>query len=72
MLAHELAHIRHRDVFVQSVAVVTAAVIVETSRIGGWLTRWLLFVLGPVASAFVHLLLSPKREFDADRAAACC
>jgi heat shock protein HtpX len=70
VLAHELAHIRHRDVFVQSVAVVTAAVIVETSRIGGWLTRWLLFVLGPVASAFVHLLLSPKREFDADRAAA--
>ena len=70
VLAHELAHIRHRDVFVQSVAVVTAAVIVETSRIGGWVTRWLLFVLGPVASAFVHLLLSPKREFDADRAAA--
>jgi heat shock protein HtpX len=70
VLAHELAHIRHRDVFVQSVAVTTAAVIVETSRIGGWFRRWLLFVLGPVASAFVHLLLSPKREFDADKAAA--
>jgi heat shock protein HtpX len=70
VLTHELAHIRHRDVFVQSVAVTTAAVIVETSRIGGWFRRWLLFVLGPVASAFVHLLLSPKREFDADRAAA--
>ena len=25
-------------------------------------------MLGPVAAAFVHLLLSPKREFDADRA----
>lgn len=70
VLAHELAHIRHRDVFVQSVAVVIAAVIVETSRIGGWFKRALLFVLGPVAAAFVHLLLSPKREFDADRAAA--
>ncbi len=70
VLAHELAHIRHRDVFVQSVAVVTAAVIVESSRVGGWFRRWLLFVLGPVAAAFVHLLLSPKREFDADRAAA--
>ena len=68
VLAHELAHIRHRDVFVQSVAVATAAAIVEASRIGGWFRRWLLFVLGPVASAFVHLLLSPKREFDADRA----
>ena len=70
VLAHELAHIRHRDVFVQSVAAVIAAVIVEASRIGGWFGRALLFVLGPVAAAFVHLLLSPKREFDADRAAA--
>lgn len=70
VLAHELAHIRHRDVFVQSVAVVIAAVIVETSRVGGWFKRPMLFVLGPVAAAFVHLLLSPKREFDADRAAA--
>ena len=70
VLAHELAHIRHRDVFVQSVAVTTAAVLVESSRIGGWFRRWLLFVLGPIASAFVHLLLSPKREFEADRAAA--
>jgi heat shock protein HtpX len=70
VLAHELAHIRHRDAFVQSVAVVIAAVIVESSRIGGWFRRALLFVLGPVAAAFVHLLLSPEREFDADRAAA--
>jgi heat shock protein HtpX len=70
VLAHELAHVRHRDVFVQTVAVVTAATIVESSRIGGWFRRWLLFVLGPVAAAFVHLLLSPKREFEADRAAA--
>jgi heat shock protein HtpX len=70
VLAHELAHVRHRDVFVQSVAVVTAAVIVEASRIGGWFRRWLLFILGPIAAAFVHLLLSPNREFEADRAAA--
>ena len=27
-------------------------------------------MLGPVAAAIVHLLLSPKREFAADRAAA--
>lgn len=70
VLAHELAHVRHRDVFVQSVAVATAAAIVEASRIGGWIRRWLLFILGPVAAAFVHLLISPKREFEADRAAA--
>ena len=44
--------------------------LVETSRVGGWFQRALLFVLGPLAAAFVHLLLSPKREFAADRAAA--
>src|SRR3954470_5001012 len=70
VLAHELAHIRNRDVLVQTAAVVVAAALIETSRVGGWLQRTLLFVLGPLASAIVHLLLSPKREFAADRAAA--
>jgi heat shock protein HtpX len=70
VLAHELAHIRNRDVLVQTAAVVVAAALIETSRIGGWLQRGLLFVLGPLAAAIVHLLLSPKREFAADRAAA--
>jgi heat shock protein HtpX len=70
VLAHELAHVRHRDVLVQTTVVVLAAWLVELSRIGGWLERALLFVLGPLAAAFVHLLLSPNREFHADRAAA--
>ena len=47
-----------------------AVVLVEVTRVGGWLERALLFVLGPIAAAFVHLLLSPKREFEADRVAA--
>jgi heat shock protein HtpX len=70
VLAHELAHIRNRDVLVQTGAVVVAGALIEASRVGGWFQRALLFVLGPVASALVHLLLSPKREFTADRAAA--
>ena len=70
VLAHELAHVRNRDVLVQTTVVGLAAALVEASRIGGWLERMLLFVLGPIAAAFVHLLLSPKREFTADRLAA--
>jgi Zn-dependent protease with chaperone function len=70
VLAHELAKIHNRDVTVQTPLVVLAAMLVETSRIGGWLERALLFVLGPVAAAFLHLLLSAKREFAADRVAA--
>ena len=71
IVAHELAHLRHRDVLVQTIAV---------DRRGGdrrgvadrrlRSQRALLFVLGPLAAAFVHLLLSPKREFEADRFAA--
>jgi heat shock protein HtpX len=70
VLAHELAHVRHRDVVVQTAVVVLAATLLELSRIGGWFSRVLLFVLGPLASAFVHLMLSPKREFLADATAA--
>ena len=70
IVAHELAHLRNRDVLVQTIAVIVAAVIVESSRVGGFLQRAFLFVLGPIAAAFVHLLLSEKREFDADRFAA--
>jgi len=70
VIAHEIAHIRSRDVLVQAASVVLAVLIVELSRVGGWLERALLFVLGPIASAFVHLLLSPKREFAADKLAA--
>jgi heat shock protein HtpX len=70
VLAHELAHVRLHDVQVQTAAVVLAAALLETSRIGGALERALLFVLGPVAAACVHLVLSPKREYEADRFAA--
>jgi heat shock protein HtpX len=70
VLAHEIAHVRLHDVQIQTAAAVSAAVLLETSRIGGWFERSLLFVLAPVAAACVHLLVSPKREFAADGLAA--
>lgn len=70
VIAHELAHIRSLDVLTQTFAVLLATVVVETSRIGGFLSRALLFVLAPVAAAFTHALLSQKREYAADRDAA--
>ena len=70
VLAHEIAHVKHRDVGVQTAVVVLAASMIEATRMGGWLQGALLFVLGPVAAACTHLLLSPKREFEADREAA--
>jgi heat shock protein HtpX len=70
VLAHELAHVRRRDVLVQTSAVMLAVVLVDLSRIGGWFERLLRAILAPIAAAFVHLLLSPKRELAADRIAA--
>jgi len=70
VLAHEIAHVKHRDVALQTAVVVLAASLIEATRIGGWFQGALLFVFGPVAAACTHLLLSPKREFEADLTAA--
>ncbi|MBV8598560.1 MAG: M48 family metalloprotease, partial [Actinobacteria bacterium] len=39
IVAHELAHLRRRDVLVQTVAVTCAAAVVEASRVGGYFQR---------------------------------
>lgn len=70
VLAHELAHVRARDVLTQTQAVLLATTLLELTRVGGFLTRFLVFVLAPIAAAFTHLVLSPARELAADRAAA--
>ena len=70
ILAHELVHIANRDVLVQTTVSVLAGFLIEVTRLAGWFQRGFLFVLAPVAASFVHLLLSPSREFAADRAAA--
>jgi heat shock protein HtpX len=70
VVAHELAHVRRRDVLVQTFVVLFAATLVESSRIGGWFSRALLYVFAPIASAFVNVLLAPSRELAADALAA--
>jgi heat shock protein HtpX len=70
ILAHELVHVANRDVLVQTTVVVLSGFLIEVTRLAGWFQRAFLFVLGPVAASFTHLLLSPGREYAADRAAA--
>ena len=69
-IGHELAHVRRRDVLVQTFVVLFAVMLVEASRIGGWLARVLLYVFAPIAAALVHVMLSSKRELRADELAA--
>jgi heat shock protein HtpX len=70
VIAHELAHVRSLDVLTQTWAVLFSTMLVELSRVGGWFSRGMLYVLAPVAAAFTHLMLSPRRELAADAAAA--
>lgn len=70
VIAHELAHIRHRDVLTQTLAVVLAGALLELSRVGGPFQRAFLFGLAPLAASLTNLMLSPGREFTADTAAA--
>ena len=68
VLAHELAHVRTRDVLTQTQVVLLATTLLELSRVGGFLSRFLVAVLAPVGAAFTHLLLSQRRELTADAA----
>ena len=70
MIAHELAHVRARDVLTQTYAVLFSTTLLELTRVGGFLSRFLLAVLAPMGAAFTHLLLSPRRELAADAVAA--
>jgi heat shock protein HtpX len=70
ILAHELWHVKARDVVVQNAVVVLATALLELTRVGGWFSRMLLFTFGPLAAALVHLFLSTRREYAADRFAA--
>src|SRR6476646_7879810 len=50
VIAHEIAHVRSLDVLTQTFAVLLATTLMEVSRIGGFLSRALRFVLGPIAA----------------------
>ncbi len=70
IVAHEIGHLKARDVLPQTIVTVLAAAAIDASRIGGYFQRAFLFVLGPLSASFVHLVLSPRREYEADRFAA--
>jgi heat shock protein HtpX len=70
IVAHEIGHLKARDVLPQTIAAVLSAAVIDFSRVGGYFQRAFLFVLGPLAASFVHLVLSPRREYEADRFAA--
>jgi heat shock protein HtpX len=83
VIAHELAHVKHRDILISSVAATIAAAIMMVARFaiffGGGrdergganpLTLILTLVLAPIAAMLIQMAISRSREFAADAGAA--
>jgi heat shock protein HtpX len=84
VIAHELGHIKNRDILVSSVAATIAAAITYLAQMafffGGRrddddegtnpLAGLLMLILAPIAASLVQMAISRTREFGADAAAA--
>ncbi len=84
VLAHELSHIRNRDILIGSVAAAVALAITFVARIVMWgaifgggsdedqnpLATLALVLLAPIAAMLLQMALSRSREYEADRTGA--
>jgi len=78
VLAHELSHIKHRDILISTIAAIVAGAISWLSYLALWsggdrnrrsnpLIALLLLIFAPLAATLIQLAISRSREFDADR-----
>ena len=76
VLAHELAHVKNRDVLVMTVAATVAGAVAFAARIAFWGSmfnrsdNWIIILLVavtlPIAALLVQLAISRSREYKAD------
>ena len=77
VMAHELAHVRNRDMLISSVAATLAGAIMVLARFGlffgggdrdrgGGALALLVVILAPIAAMLVQAAISRSREFSAD------
>ena len=77
VIGHELAHIKHRDILISSVAATIAGAISAAGymmlffgggnrRGGNPLAALVMFFLAPFAAALIQMAISRKREYNAD------
>jgi len=74
VIAHELAHIKNRDMLTSTVAATMAAAITLLARFGiffdreqGFVTSLLMMILAPLAAMLIQMAISRSREYAADR-----
>jgi heat shock protein HtpX len=77
VIAHELAHIKNRDMLLQTIASTFAAAISHLAFIGIFMggrddddrnpiAAILVFILAPIAASLIQMAISRQREFKAD------
>lgn len=78
VLAHELAHIKNRDVLIGTIAAIMAGAITLLGRLafftgggndrrGNPLIAILMMILAPIAAVIIQMAISRSREYEADR-----
>lgn len=78
VIAHELAHIRHRDVLISTIAAIVAGAMGYLAYMAMWfggrdneernpLVGLLLIIFAPLAATLIQLAISRSREYEADR-----
>jgi heat shock protein HtpX len=83
VLAHEISHVRNRDVLVSSIAATLAAAVTWLAHLAGWfggsrddehgaspLQALLLALTAPIAATLLQLGISRSREYLADQSGA--
>jgi heat shock protein HtpX len=84
VLAHELGHVRNRDILTSSIAATLAGAITMAARMafwfggggddrdrrGGGLSALLMLILAPLAAMLIQLAVSRTREYQADASGA--
>jgi heat shock protein HtpX len=83
VMAHELAHVKHRDILIQTVAATIGAAISSVAYLGMFmggrsdddegtnpLVGLLVLILGPVAAGLIQAAISRSREYNADKVGA--
>jgi heat shock protein HtpX len=77
VLAHELGHVRNRDILTSSIAATLAGAITMVARMGFWFGLGgdrdrdrsgglLMIILAPLAAMLIQLWVSRTREYEAD------
>jgi len=82
VMAHELAHVRHRDTLISTISATVAGAISSIAQFGmlfsgGGRDRGvhpavaiLIMILAPIAAMLIQMAISRSREFEADRGGA--